>query len=106
MGEVPSPSAGTLSEILQSRAARQGQDCLYTFLHGDQEQSLTYAELDSMARATAAVLLQLCAPGDRALLLYPPGLDYIVALYGCMYAGVIAVPSYAPRPNRPMSRLQ
>jgi acyl-CoA synthetase (AMP-forming)/AMP-acid ligase II len=106
MGEVPSPSAGTLSEILQSRAARQGQDCLYTFLHGDQEQSLTYAELDRMARATAAVLLQLCAPGDRALLLYPPGLDYIVALYGCMYAGVIAVPSYAPRPNRPMSRLQ
>jgi acyl-CoA synthetase (AMP-forming)/AMP-acid ligase II len=106
MGEVPSDLAGTLSEILKSRAACQGEGCVYTFLHGDEEQTLTFGELDRMARATAAVLLQLCSPGDRALLIYPPGLDYIVALYACMYAGVIAVPSYAPRPNRPMSRLE
>src|ERR1700722_8289881 len=106
MGEVPSDLVGTLSGILRSRAACQSQECVYTFLHGDEEQSLTHEELDRMARATAAVLLQFCSSGDRALLIYPPGLDYIVALHSCMYAGVIAVPSYAPRPNRPMSRLE
>ncbi len=40
------------------------------------------------------------------MLIYPPGLDYIVALFACMYAGIIAVPSYAPRPNRPLTRLE
>jgi len=35
-------------------------------------------------------------PGDRALLLYPPGLDFIDAFFGCLYAGVVAVPCYPP----------
>jgi acyl-CoA synthetase (AMP-forming)/AMP-acid ligase II len=98
--------AETLVEILQERAARQGNDRVYTFLHGEEEKSLTYAEIDQLARSTAASLLLHCNPGDRALLIYSPGLDYIVALFACMYAGVIAVPSYAPRPNRPMTRLE
>src|SRR5215467_8696677 len=98
--------AETLVEILQERAARQGNDRVYTFLHGEEEKSRTYAEIDQLARSTAASLLLHCNPGDRALLIYPPGLDYIVALFACMYAGVIAVPSYAPRPNRPMTRLE
>jgi acyl-CoA synthetase (AMP-forming)/AMP-acid ligase II len=98
--------SNTLVEILRSRAARQGDDRLYTFLYGEEERSLTYAQVDQLARATAASLLRHCGPGDRALLIYPPGLDYIVALFGCMYAGVIAVPSYAPRPNRPLTRLE
>ncbi len=96
----------TLVEILQERAVRQGNDRLYRFLYGEEELSLTYAELDQLARSTAASLLQHCSPGDRALLIYPPGLDYIVALFACMYAGVISVPSYAPRPNRPLTRLE
>ena len=46
-------------------------------------------------------------PGDRALLLYPPGLDFIAAFFGCLYAGVVAVPAYPPRPNdRSQSRLR
>ena len=44
--------------------------------------------------------------GGRALLLYPPGLEFIVAFFGCLYAGVVAVPAYLPRPNRPMTRLR
>jgi acyl-CoA synthetase (AMP-forming)/AMP-acid ligase II len=79
---------------------------VYTFLHGDEQHSLTYEQLDRLARSTAASLLQRCIPGDRVLMIYPPGLDYVVALFACMYAGVIAVPSYAPRPNRPLSRLE
>ncbi len=98
--------AGTLVEILRDRASRQGQDLLYRFLHGEEQRSLTFEQVDQSARSTAGMLLRHCSPGDRALLIYPPGLDYIVALFACMYAGVIAVPSYAPRPNRPMTRLE
>ncbi|GAA1226035.1 fatty acyl-AMP ligase [Streptomyces rhizosphaericus] len=46
----------------------------------------------------AAALLRRCAPGDRALLLYPEGLDFAVAFLGCLYGGVVAVPS--PLPGR------
>lgn len=98
--------AETLVEILRERAERQGSERIYTFLHGEEEKSLTHAEIDQLARSTAAALLLHCNPGDRALLIYPPGLDYIVALFACMYAGIIAVPSYAPRPNRPLTRLE
>ncbi len=99
-------TCNTLVEILKERAARQGGERIYTFLYGQEEHSLTYAQLDTIARSAAARLLQQCAPGDRALLIYPPGLDYVIALFACMYAGVISVPSYVPRPNRPLSRLE
>lgn len=99
-------SADTLVEILQERATRQEGDLLYRFLYGEQELSMTYERLNRLAQSTAASLLEHCSPGDRALLIYPPGLDYIVALFACMYAGVISVPSYAPRPNRPLTRLE
>ena len=45
-------------------------------------------------------------PGERVLLLYPPGLEYVAALFGCLYAGAVAVPAYPPRFNRPMLRLR
>ena len=44
--------------------------------------------------------------GQRALLLYPPGLEFVAAFFGCLYAGVVAVPAYLPRVNRPMTRLR
>ncbi len=63
--------------------------------------SLTYEELDRQARAIAAQLQDLVPPGSRALLLYPSGIEYIQAFFGCLYANVIAVPTYPPRRNRP-----
>lgn len=57
---------------------------------------LTYAELDREARRFASWLLTRCRPGDRALLLYPTGLDLAKALIGCMYAGVVVVHSPLP----------
>src|SRR5690606_14436330 len=57
---------------------------------------LTYADLDRRARAIAARLQSMNLAGERALLLYPPGFDYIEAFFGCLYAGVIAVPAYPP----------
>ena len=98
----------TLLELLVWRARHQTNQLLYTFLvDGDQEEArLTFGQLDRQARAIAAWLQQLGVTGERALLLYPPGLDYIAAFFGCLYAGVVAVPAYPPRLNRPTPRLQ
>ncbi|WP_308713220.1 fatty acyl-AMP ligase [Phytohabitans maris] len=57
---------------------------------------LSYRELDLMARRVAAALCRVCAPGDRALLLFPEGLDFAAAFLGCLYAGAVAVPSPLP----------
>ncbi len=103
--------APTLTELLRHRAAAQGDDTGYVFLlDGEHEElRLSYAELDRQARAIAAALQSRTAPGERALLLYPPGLDYIAGLFGCLYAGVIAVPAYPPDPTmaqRTLPRVQ
>ena len=60
--------------------------------------------MDQRARAIAARLQDLSATGP-VLLLYPSGLDYIAAFFGCLYAGLIAVPLFPPRRNRPDTRL-
>jgi amino acid adenylation domain-containing protein len=83
----------------------------YTFLvDGEEEETqLTCGELDRQARAIATVLQGLGLTGGRALLLYAPGFDYIAALFGCLYAGVVAIPAYPPDPhrrNRSLPRLQ
>ena len=72
----------------------------------DDEVRLTYAELDLRARAIAAQLLTRGQVGERALLLFPPGLEFVEAILGCFYAGVVAVPAYPPRRNRNMKRIQ
>ncbi|MFC4086378.1 fatty acyl-AMP ligase [Amycolatopsis samaneae] len=59
---------------------------------GEQEAGLSYAELDRAARAVAVELRRHVSPGDRALLHYPPGLEFLVGFFGCAYAGVVAVP--------------
>ncbi|TSC32695.1 non-ribosomal peptide synthetase [Corallococcus sp. Z5C101001] len=92
----------TLVELLRIRARDQGDRRGFTFLlDGETDEAhLTYAELDQKARAIAAALQARGAQGQRALLLYPPGLDYIAGFFGCLYAGVIAVPIYPPDPMR------
>jgi amino acid adenylation domain-containing protein len=101
--------ATTLVGVLRSRAERQGGDLAYTFLlDGERaEAHLTYAELDRRARGLAATLAREgIGNGARVLLLYPPGLDYIAAFFGCLCAGAVAVPAYPPRSRRPSARLQ
>jgi len=97
----------TLIDILRDRALRQPEQVAYTFLVDGEGQavSLTYGALAQRVGAIAARLLDCCREGDRALLLYPPGLDYIAAFLGCLSAGVVAVPAYPPRPNRALERL-
>jgi 8-amino-7-oxononanoate synthase len=97
-----------LVELLLHRARCQPDDIGFTYLvDGENEQvHLTYRELDRQARAIGAWLQSRQLAGQRALLLYPAGLDFIVAFFGCLYAGVIAVPVYPPRRNRSMNRIQ
>lgn len=97
-----------LVELLRQRALKQAEQTAYTFLADGEAAgtALTYAALDRRARALAAHLQQLKAAGERVLLLYQPGLEYIVAYFGCLYAGAVAVPAYAPRHNRHLARLQ
>ncbi|MBD3225246.1 MAG: AMP-binding protein, partial [Caldithrix sp.] len=92
----------TLVDLLQWRASTQPHERAYTYLKdGDKKEiHLTYGELDNRARSIAASLQAKGLQGERALLLYPPGLDYISGFFGCLYAGVIAVPAYPPDPNR------
>ncbi len=100
--------ASSLVEIVRARARLQRTNIAYRFLlDGDQDEiSLTYGELDERARAVAAWLQKRGTKGERALLLYPPGLDFVVGFLGCLYAGVIGVPAYPPRAHRPDPRIQ
>ena len=105
---LPHRSPSTLIDLLDRRAQCGPDELAYTFLADGTgtELNLSYGELDRLVKAVAAVLQRLEAAGERALLLYPPGLDYIVAFWGCLYADVIAVPAYPPRLNRNLLRLQ
>ena len=77
-----------------------------TFLaDGENETArLTYGGLDREARRIAGSLQQATGRGSRALLCFPPGLDYVTAYLGCLYAGVIAVPIYPPTNKRYLDR--
>ncbi|MFO1431948.1 MAG: AMP-binding protein [Candidatus Competibacteraceae bacterium] len=87
--------------------ARQSPERLaYCFLStGVETERLSFQELDGRARAIAARLQGLVVPGDRVLLLFPQGLDYIAAFLGCLYAGAIAVTASPPRDKRCLDRL-
>jgi len=89
----------SLLDILEDRARCQRDRVVYTFLPDGEIQcgTLTFGSLYEKAVTLARALNRVCAPGDRALLLYPAGLDFIVAFLGCLFAGVIAVPVYPPR---------
>lgn len=97
----------TLVELLRTRAQHRPERCAYIFLADGENETgrLTYGDLDGRARVIAAWLQSQGLTGERALLLYPPGLEYVSAFWGCLYAGVIAVPAYPPHRNRPMPRL-
>jgi acyl-CoA synthetase (AMP-forming)/AMP-acid ligase II len=98
----------SLIAILRKRARYQPEQVAYTFVQNAESQAhcLTYKDLDRKARELGALLSHLGLAGERALLMYPPGLEFIVAFFGCLYAGVVAVPAYLPRRNHSLERLQ
>ncbi len=98
----------TFVSLLKERAAYQASKTAYTFLSSGktEESSLTYQQLDRRARELGSLLYGLGLQGERALLMYTPGLDFVVAFFACLYAGVIAVPVYPPKRNQSFHRLQ
>lgn len=91
-----------LVELLSWRASVSGEERGFRFLEGGEGEGVlrSFAALDRRARAIGARIQEHVRPGERALLLYPPSLEYIDAFFGCLYAGVIAVPAYPPDPKR------
>ena len=102
---TPSPATesverpvGLLGDILRRRAARAPDDLALAFRpDAGADIRLTVGELHAQACAIAAELSRLASPGERAILLFPPGLEFVGAFFGCLYAGVIAVPLAPPR---------
>ena len=98
----PTLEPSTVVDLLRQRAAQQPDRLAYTFLIDgeDREANVTYAELDRQARAVGALLQSYTTSGARALLLYPPGLEFIAAFLGCVYGAVIGIPAPLPRLGR------
>jgi acyl-CoA synthetase (AMP-forming)/AMP-acid ligase II len=92
----------TLVELLRLRSQLEPDQLAYKFLvDGETDEiDLSYGELDQQARVIGAYLQKQVARGDRVLLLFPAGLEFIAAFFGCLYAGLIAVPVYSPRSDR------
>ncbi|MEH1934231.1 MAG: AMP-binding protein [Nostoc sp.] len=101
----------TLVNLLHNRASQQPDQTAYTFLVDGENESanLTYRSLDEKARAIAVYLESQLSIGERVLLVYPQGLEAIAAFFGCLYAGVVAIPAPAPeaaRMKRVLPRLE
>lgn len=97
-GSVASMSFGA---ALAYRAEEMPEERAFTLIeHGEDDQTLNFEELHRQAQNVAALLLEKMPATGRALLLFPPGLDYVRALYGCFQAGIVAVSAPPPQPNR------
>lgn len=102
-----SPPLTNLVDVLRYWADELPGDRAFAFTDGEQDERwLTYAQLDTKARAIAARLQAQGMQGERALLLYGPGIDFVAGFLGCLYAGMVAIPAYPPRKNRNTSRIQ
>lgn len=106
---VDKSQSNTILDLLNYWAQSQPQKVAFTFLKDGEIESeqITFSDLAHRARCIANCLqAHAIQPGDRALLLYPSGLEFIVAFLGCLFAGVIAVPTYTPQSKRHLPRLQ
>lgn len=95
---VINPPGDTLCDVLRWRAEHQPDQTAYMFLRdgGSSGVSLTYRDLDTRARAIAGYLQSRMTPGERLLLVYPTGLEFVQSFWGALYAGLIAVPVPPP----------
>ncbi|QFZ19944.1 fatty acyl-AMP ligase [Saccharothrix syringae] len=101
---------GTVVDAVRRWAVERGNSTAFTFVDHDLDPlgvsvSITWAELDARARGVAFELRKRCSAGDRAVLLLPQGIDYVVAFVGCLYADVLAVPLFPPTGDGHRDRL-
>lgn len=89
----------SMADLITARARERPDAPAFAYVpeRGGDRAALTYAQVEARARAVAVRLLDHAQPGDRALLLFPPGLDCVVAFFACLLSGVVAVPLMVPR---------
>ncbi|TQV85971.1 non-ribosomal peptide synthetase/type I polyketide synthase [Aliikangiella coralliicola] len=97
-----------ITEILSQRAELESNVQVFNFISEGEKKptTLTFETLHRKATRIARRLLRQYQRGDRLLLLFPPGEAFVLAFYGCLYAGIVAVPTYAPRKNQNLTRLK
>ena len=87
-----------LSDLLRLQATLRPLEpaCVVLDRHGRASSRTTYGELDRRARAVAAGMQRSAGSGERALLAFTTGVDFLVGLFACAYAGIVAVPVPSP----------
>jgi len=104
--ESPLPGFANLNAVLRHRVENQAERIALTFTGGSEVPAkYRYQDLHETASTIAAALTERNLAGSRALLLFNPGYDYVATFFGCLMAGVIAVPAYPPMTNRDWPRL-
>jgi acyl-CoA synthetase (AMP-forming)/AMP-acid ligase II len=92
----------SLIELLDAQADRQTDKVAYRFLRDGEldEEGLSYGELEERSRAIGARLQERMPVGERVLLIFPAGLEFVCGFFACLRAGMVAVPVYPPDPMR------
>ena len=101
------PQGNTIVDVLNHWSQERPDEVAYYFSDGEgRDEQITYGQLQLASHAIAAELTRRGLAGERAILMFPPGLEFVKAFYGCLFAGVVAVPAFTPRRNRNVKRLQ
>jgi acyl-CoA synthetase (AMP-forming)/AMP-acid ligase II len=96
----------TIVNILEAYAISRSNHVAFTFIEERGETfSISFSELHQAALSISQYLQDNVSCGENVLLLLPPGLDYVKAFFGCLYAGVVAVPLYPPSNKKQISRI-
>ena len=95
-------SNASIPALLQARADEQPDATAFTYIDYEQDpkgfaETLTWSEMSHRARILAEELALCGSPGDRVAILAPQGLEYIVAFFGALEAGFIAIPLSTPQ---------
>jgi amino acid adenylation domain-containing protein len=96
MEGIMTGNSRTLVSALRKRVESTPDTLAFTFDADGRSEPVTFEQLYERALAVCSQVQSVCGRGDRALLVYAPSIDYVVAFYGCLMAGVIAVPVYPP----------
>lgn len=101
------PERFTISEVLHLRALQHPDKPVFTYLHDGihARETVTFREFDEQVTALAQRLEGKSLKGGRVLMFYPPGIDFLRALFACLRSGIVAVPAYPPRRNRTLNRI-
>ena len=101
----------TIIDFLEDRATRNADDLAFRFMgNGELDGPITewtFSELYHQSAGVAEDLVEQGLAGSSVLLVFPPGLDFVKAFFGCLLAGARAVPVPLPNPNskNPLGRI-